>query len=72
MQRTRQLELEMIEGRYDVSLHGLLAVAKYVMTPPVGVCPGKIPMGYLLQDVHDVQRLQHGEVRGFLVVLLAQ
>ena len=38
--------------------------------PPVGVCPGKIPTGDLLQDILNVQRLEHGEVRGFLAVLL--
>ena len=42
-----------------------------VMTPPIGVCPSKIPTGDLLQDVRDVQYLEHGEVRGFLAVLLA-
>ena len=41
------------------------------MTPLVGVWPGKIPMGNLLQDVRDVQHLQHGEVYEFLAVLLA-
>ena len=61
MQRTPGLELEMIKVRYHVSLHGLLTVAKYVLMPTVVVCPGKIPTGDLL----------HGEVRGFLAVLLA-
>ena len=54
MQRTPRLKLEAIKVGYDVSLHGLLGVSKYVLMPAVGVCPGKIPMGDLLKDVHNV------------------
>ena len=71
MQRTPRLELEAIKVGNDVSLHGLLGVPKYVVTPPVGVCPGEIPTGDLLKDVRHVQGLEHWEVRGFLAVLLA-
>lgn len=39
--------------------------------PLVGVSPSKIPTSDLFQDVCNVQRLKHREVRGFLAVLVA-
>ena len=68
MKHTPGLELKPVGD--DVSLHGLLAVAKDMLTPPVCVCPGKMSTGDLLQEVCEVQRLKHREVRGFLAVLL--